>query len=339
MKLRFICACAVAACAFGLGGVPAAAAFAPAQENKPAQQPQVSEAERKAAEKIVKAKGPEAKLQTSAEFIKKFPQSALRAQVVAGLANDIARAEDVQLRISLADAFASIFTGPGEAELVTPLLIDDYVTAGRAADAFRLAQPYLAAHPEETNMFYRLAVLASNETIKGNNAFAAAGRQYAARAIELVEADKMGSGADAAKWPAFKAEALPLLYRAAGIIAYKAEDRAGARQLLEKAVEHRVADPGVHILLADLANSDYVRLAQDYQIAPADQKEATRKKADAELDRVIDTFARAVAAAEGNAQYQPAAAQLREDLTKYYQYRNKGSSDGLQQLIDKYKKQ
>lgn len=338
MKLRFISACAVAACAFGVGAVPAAA-VAPAQENRQAQQPQVSDAERKAAEKIVKAKGPEAKLQASAEFVKKFPQSALRAQVVAGLANDIANTPDVQLRVSLAGAFRDIFTGPGEADLITPILIDSYITAEQTAEAFRLAQPYLTAHPEETNMFYRLAVLASNETIKGNNAFAAVGRQYAARAIELIEADKMGTGADAAKWPAFKAEALPLLYRAAGIIAFKTEDRAGARQLLEKAVEHRVADPGVHLVLADLANSEYVRLAQDYQLAPADQKEALRVKADAELDRVIDTFARAVAAAEGNAQYQPAAAQLREDLTKYYQYRHKGSTDGLQQLIDKYKKQ
>lgn len=336
MKLRFLSACAVAACVFGVGVGPAAAR-GPAQENRQAEQPKVSDAERKAAEKIVKAKGPEAKLQTSAEFVKKFPQSALRSQVVEGLANDIANTQDAQLRMSLAETFASIFTGPGEAERVTPLLIDAYVTAGRAADAFRLAQPYLAQHPDETNMFYRLAVLASNEAIKGNNAFAAVGRQYGARAIELIEADKMGTGADPAKWPAYKAEALPLLYRATGIIAFRTDDRAAARQLLEKAVSHKVADPGVYLVLADLANAEYVRLAQDHQLAPAAQKDALRKKADEELDRVITAFAQAIAVSEGNPQYQPAAAALREDLTKYYKYRHNGSTDGLQQLIDKYK--
>ena len=257
MKLRFLSACAAAACVFGVGVGPVAARV-PAQDNKQAEQPQVSGDERKAAEKIVKAKGPEAKLQTSAEFVKKYPQSALRPQVVEGLANDIANTQDVQLRISLAESFAAIFTGPGEAERVTPLLIDSYVTAGRTADAFRLAQTYFASHPEETNVFYRLAILASNESIKGNNAFAAVGRQYGARAIELIEADKMGPGADPAKWPAFKAEALPLLYRATGIIAFKTDDRAAARQLLGKAVEHKVADPGVYLVLADLANAEYV---------------------------------------------------------------------------------
>lgn len=334
MKLRFFAACVAAACVLGVWGGAAAAA-----QEKKQDEPKVSDAERKSAEKIVKAKGPEAKLQASAEFVKKHPQSALRAQVVQGLANDIAGTPDVQLRISLASAFRDIFTGPGEADLITPFLIDAYVTAEQSAEAFRLAQTYLAQHPEETSTLYRLAVLASNETIKGNSAYAAVGRQYGARAIELIEADKMWPGADAAKWPAFKAESLPMLYRATGIIALKTGDAAGARQLLEKAVALKIKDPGVYLVLADLANSEYELLAKQHIVAAAAEKEAARKKADEKLDRVIEVFAQAVAVSEANPQYQQAAAALRENLTTYYKYRRGGSTDGLQQLIDKYKAQ
>jgi hypothetical protein len=335
MKLRFLSACAVAACTLWAGGPPAAA-----QESQPAkqaEQPKVSGDERKAAEKVVKAKGPEARLQAAAEFIQKFPQSALRPQVVEGLAAEIANTQDAQLRTSLAETYAAVFTGPGEAERMAPLLLDAYIAANRTEDAFRLGGEWLAKNPDDAHTLYRLAVLASNETIRGNNNFAALGRQYGAKAAELIEADKMSPNTDAAKWPAFKAEALPAVYRATGIIALKTNDRAAARQFLEKAIANKSTDPGIYLVLADLDNADYELTAKQYQIAGAAEKEALRKKADEQLDRVIESYAQAIAKAEGNPQYQPAAAALRESLTTYYKYRH-NSTDGMQQLIDKYKK-
>jgi hypothetical protein len=55
------------------------------------------------------------------------------------------------------------------------------------------------------------------------------------------------------------------------------------------------------------------------------------------LDEVIETFAHAVGLAEGQAPYQQLHDQILQDLQAYYKYRHGGSTDGLQQLIDKYK--
>ena len=57
-----------------------------------------------------------------------------------------------------------------------------------------------------------------------------------------------------------------------------------------------------------------------------------------QLDHVIDVYAQAIAASEASPQYQQAAAALRENLTAYYKYRHNNSTDGMQALIDRYKK-
>jgi hypothetical protein len=56
------------------------------------------------------------------------------------------------------------------------------------------------------------------------------------------------------------------------------------------------------------------------------------------LDEVIELYAHAIGLSEGNAVYQQLHDQLLQDLEAYYKYRHNGSTDGLQQLIGKYKK-
>jgi hypothetical protein len=72
-------------------------------------------------------------------------------------------------------------------------------------------------------------------------------------------------------------------------------------------------------------------------MAAGAEHDASMKRAQEQLDKVIDLYARAVALSEGRAEYQPMHDQLTTPLTSYYKYR-KGSTEGLQQLIDKYKK-
>lgn len=91
-------------------------------------------------------------------------------------------------------------------------------------------------------------------------------------------------------------------------------------------------------MLAALFNQDYQTAAKHYEAMPAGPpREEELKKTQAILDQVIDAYAHAVALAEGNA----ALAQIRQqylgDLETYYKYRHGGSTDGMQQLIDKYK--
>ena len=56
-----------------------------------------------------------------------------------------------------------------------------------------------------------------------------------------------------------------------------------------------------------------------------------------ELQSMTDAFS-AVAATEGNAQYQNVNVQLMDNLKSYYEFRHDGKSDGLKELIAKYKK-
>jgi len=327
MKFRILSACALA-CALALG--------ASAQEKKQAEV-KVSGGEREAAQKIEKAKGTEARLQAAAAFLKKYPQSSLRAQVAQGLAEEIRLTEDHQQKASFAQVFLDIFTLPEEVQLVNASLLNAYINTGRTEEALKMGNEWLAKHPDDIQTMQNLTILATSEAIKGNNAFAAQGRRHGLKAIELLEADKMPPGADAAKWPEFKRSALVSLYRETGVLAFKMGDKEGSLPLLEKAVALNTSDPSVYLIVADLHNAEYELRAKEYQIASAAEKAAALKRVEEQLDKVIDTYARAIASTEGNAQYQQANTFLREGLENYYKYRHK-KTDGMQQLIDKYKR-
>jgi hypothetical protein len=337
MMLRTITMCAlVCACwlsvAAGVGGAAAT------QEKKQADA-KVSDGERAAADKLNKAKGGEAKLQAAADFIKKYPKSSLRPQVASVVAGEIADTKETDLKISLAQTYLDFFTEPSEVEQVSGVLLNALLDANRATDVFKLAPAWIEKHPEDVNMLSRVAVLASNEMIKDNNIYAAQGQQYGAKAIELIEADKMPAVIDAAQWAAFKTAMLPTLYRATGIIAFKSGDKPNAMARLEKAAALKSSDPGVYFILSDLTYEEYEMLTKKYRAAPEGPgKQEMLKQIEASLDKVIAVYAQAVAITEGEAVYQTPHDQLKKDLETYYKYRHNGSTDGLQQLMDKYKK-
>jgi hypothetical protein len=92
-------------------------------------------------------------------------------------------------------------------------------------------------------------------------------------------------------------------------------------------------------VLSELDYNNYELLAKQYNVAADADKQAALQKAEAALDKTIEAYAQAIAITEGNPQYQAAHDQMRQDIENLYKYRHKGSTDGLQQLIDKYKKQ
>jgi len=332
MKLRFLSALALACALAGAAVV--------AQENKDEKKdaPKVSSGESSAAQKLNKAKGAEAKLQAGAEFVKKYPQSPLRKQVVEVVAGEIINTQDAALKASLAEAFKDIFTGPGEADQVAPVLLDAYIVAGRNEEAFRAADAWLAKNPDDVDLLRRLATVALNASISGNNAFVETGRQHGAKALALIEADKRPATVDATQWAEYKTRWLPVINRELGILAFREGDKKATRTYLSKAAELRNPDPAVYLILSDLTNEEYDTLAKEARVAPAAEQPAARKKAEEALDRVIESYARAMAVIEGNAQYDAAREQLGKNLETYYKFRHGGKTDGLQQLIDKYKK-
>lgn len=329
MKFRILSACALV-CALALG--------AAAQEAAKQAEVKVSGGERDAAQKIEKAKGTEARLQAAAAFVKKYPQSSLRKGLADTLAAEVAAVADAQQSLSLAQVYQDIFNLPEEQQRVTATLLNGYINTGQTEDAMKLGTGWLAQHPDDVSTMQNLTILASGQAIKGNNAFLAQGRQYGAKAIELLEADKMPAGFDAAKWPDFKKASLVALYRETGVLAYKAGEKSAALPLLEKAAGLNSPDPGVYFLISEMNNDEYELRAKEYQVASAAERPAAMKRVEEQLDKVINSYARAIAVTEGNAQYQQANAAFRQDLERYYKFRNKNSTDGMQQLIDKYKR-
>jgi len=67
-------------------------------------------------------------------------------------------------------------------------------------------------------------------------------------------------------------------------------------------------------------------------------KDELLKQAYGAMDQVIDLYAHAVGLAEGRAEYDKLRAQVTADLQTYWTHRHNGSTEGLQQLIDKYKR-
>jgi tetratricopeptide (TPR) repeat protein len=309
-----------------------------AQDNKQSDA-KLSSGEREAADKINKAKGGEAKLQAAAEFVGKYPKSSLRPRVAEAVANEISNTTDNDLKISLIQTYLDFFKEPAEAEHVNGMLFTAMLNANRSADVFKLAPAWLEKHPEDVDTLSRLAVLASNEMIKDNASYAGPGQQYGAKAIELLEADKRPANIEVAQWTTFKTSTLPTLYRATGIMYFKAGDKAGAIERLEKAAALRSPDPGVYLILSDLTYEQYEVLAKKYQGTPEGPgKKEMLKQVEATLDKVIESYAQAVGITAGDAQYQAPHDQLKKDLETYYKFRHGGSTDGLQQLMDKYKK-
>lgn len=335
MKFRILSTFALA-CVCVLAGAGASAAQDTGKA-KPAET-KVSGGERDAAQKITKASGTEAKLQAAAAFVKKYPQSSLRQQIAQDIAKLIADTQDAPAKASLAQAYLDIFNLPAEAQYVNASLLSAYINTGKTEEALKMGTNWLQQHPDDIQTMQNLTILASAEAIKGNNAFIPQGRQYGAKAIELLETDKMPEGMDAAQWAQFKPAALVSLYRETGVLAYKAGDKDKALTLLEKAAGLRSTDPGVYLLISEMNNDQYEMRAKEYQVASTAEKPAALQKVEAALDKVIDSYAQAVASTEGSAQFQPVNAALRSDLERYYKFRHKNSTDGMQQLIDKYKK-
>jgi hypothetical protein len=328
MKYRILSACALV-CALALGVA--------AQDAKQAEV-KVSGGERDAAAKIEKAQGTEAKLQAAAAFVKKYPQSSLRKGLAESLAAAVSSTTDAQQALSLAQTYQDIFNLPEEQQRVTATLLNAYINTGQTEEAMKLGTGWLAQHPDDVATMQNLTILASGQAIKGNNAFIAQGRQYGAKAIELLEGDKMPAGFDAARWPDFKKASLVTLYRETGVLAYKAGEKSAALPLLEKAAALNSPDPGVYLLMSEMLNDAYEIRAKEYQVASAADRPAAMKNVETALDKVIESYAAAVAVTEGSAQYKPVNEVLRQDLERYYKFRHKNSTDGLQQLIDKYKR-
>ena len=303
-------------------------------QGKPAQL-NISPEEQSLAKAITAAPDPAAKLKAAATLIEKHPKTLIRPRVAKGLADQIAEVADASQKITLAQEYQKIFKEPSEQDLIVPALVDGYAGAGRSDEAFATGAAFLTRQPDSLSVLVTLTLAGDNEVKKNNNKFAATSIQYAAKAIALIEAGKQPADMNDGYWNYYKS-VLPNLYQSIGLLNLNI-NRAEAKAKFMKAAELAPSDPFNYVMLAGLLNDEYKTEAKRYQSMPDGQaKQDTIQKILAMLDGVIDAYAHMVALSEGKAQFEQLRQEYLRDLESYYKYRHH-STDGLQQLIDKYK--
>ena len=312
-----------------------------AQDKEPPKGPQASEAESKASMKIQAAPDMPGKLQAAAEFIKKYPKSTLRVKVVGYLASEINNSPNTAQRISWFESLLATFKEPSDSDVITPLLFDAYVKADppRVDDAFKIASALVAKNPQDLTSHTQIAVLGVEQAKKGDGKYAQQAQQSAKKAIEIIEAGKKPDSFDEARWKEYQTKWLPVLYQSTGLISLMTGNKADAKANLEKAASLDANDPFTFVLLGSLANDEYQKLAERHRAqSSGPMKDELLKQAYGAMDQVIDLYAHAVGLAEGRAEYDKLRAQVTADLQTYWTHRHNGSTEGLQQLIDKYKR-
>lgn len=307
---------------------------APAQA-KPT--PNVSEGEGKAVTAINSAPDAAAKLTLVEAFVKKYPKSPLRAEVARYLTGQISRVQDDAQRLALAEKFQKTFPEDAESTRIPALVIDAYIRTKRVDEAFNLGANVLAKQPDNIEVLTTLAMAGTEEAKRQNSKYADKTSQYGLKAIELIEGNKKPESLDSAVWT-YQTNLLPQLYLNLGALALAGGKTAEAKPHLEKAVALNPAEPSAYFFLGGVVDEEYTKVAESFQAMPAGkEKQDTLKKATELMDKVIDLYARALGAAADKAEYKPLYDRALESITPYYKYRHNRSTDGLQQLIDKYK--
>jgi hypothetical protein len=300
--------------------------------------PKISEAELKAAKALEAMTDVPAMIVAAGEFLKSFPQSTLRAQLAPLVAERIGNTQDPAQQIAQSESYLKVFTAPGDADHVSPHLISAYISANRLEEAFKLASTALDKSPDPLASMINLTRGGLEEARKGNVKYIPQSKQYGLKAVELIDSNKKPLAVSEERWTDYKTKWLPQLHQWLAMISLQSGDRADAKARLATATSLNPLDPMNYVVLSTMANDEYQRLAQEHKAATGAEKSELLKKAQAQMDQVIDAYAHAIALAEGNPQYEGLRSQLRPDLEEYYKYRHNNSTEGLQALIDKYKK-
>lgn len=328
----------------GLLALALVAASVATQAQQPTATPQptpvkVSSGEADLVKKLQKtAKMPE-RFKLAEEFLKKYPTSAARPQLSNFMLVEIANLKDADAKMSNIETYLSTFTEASEQDAALPVLLEAYIGAKKWDEAFELAPRVLEKQPDNVNALVQLAFQGADMARSNNRQHIDVATKYAAQAIVILEGDKKPTAFESdANWTEFKKSWRPSIYQAQGFLLMENAKREEARASFKKAVQVNPSDPVNYYALGLMSNDEYQLLAKQYKATPdGPARDAVLQKVNGKLDEVIDFYAQAIAKASSKPEYKNLQDQLMGDVQSYYKFR-KGSLDGLQALIDKYKK-
>lgn len=311
------------------------------QDNKPAEQkkPEISPEEFNALKKMENAKNTDALMKAAEEYAKKFEKGKNRNQVPGFVLSKITQVTDPTQKVTYIKKYLEIFKTPADAQKGNASLIEAYFDVGKPDDAINASNAALQGNPDNLDILISTVDAGTRYALKANTkptgALADMLVKNSNKAVELIEADKKPAELSAEEWNTYRNTKLPVLYYVQGYTLFFSDKPTEARDALEKAAGINPYDPNTLALLSDITNKEYNELAQKYQ---TEKKSALLNQALGKLDETIDWMARFVAVTETNPQFKAGHDQMLETLKQYYAFRHDGKSDGLEEIIKKYKK-
>lgn len=302
----------------------------PAQVTK-----QLTEAESLAAIKL--ATNPTSKLAAAEDFIARFPKSDARVSIAELVAAELLKIKNGAVALVLIERAHAVFTSEREREVLKPVALEAYLIGGRFEDAFSLASELLAKDPENVNVLVRMTHAGVQDSVKANRKFAELALQYGLKAITIIESSNKPASVDDETWSIYKAD-LGHLYRNTAILYLALQNTQEAKARSLKAAQLMPFDPSHFAVFGMAANAEYTAQLDLFNAMPEGaSKQEARRNLDALSDSIIDAFARAVGLATGRPRYQQLLQVLVPTLTNHYKNRNNQSTQGLQQLINRYR--
>ena len=206
------------------------------------------------------------------------------------------------------------------------------------AEAMTLAKEILAEEPENLTALidlgyggYVVAVTTKNES--GN----AEASSFTRKAIQAIESGKVLED-----WAPFKTkdDALGYLYYSLGYLDRTSNPTNALANFIKAATfdSEIKKNPQTYVFISASYEAEYAKQSADYERLYKGKDETPESKLAVAninqlVDRIIDSLARAVAAAGTDAAGQQAKALWLTRLTELYKFRNNGSETGLNEMI------
>ena len=206
------------------------------------------------------------------------------------------------------------------------------------AEAFKMGKEMLAEDPENLKVLVDLGYGGYLASTSNNPAFNADAINYARKAIQMIE-----SGKTLDNWHPFpnQNEALAFLNYYIGVTTLQ-QDPSAALTLLIKAANYESSlkkSPFTYDrIAAAYETGPYAKQSADYKAKYGGKDETPESKLALEninqvVDRMIDAYARAVAAAGSDAKVQAQKKEWNDSLTTWWKYRHKDSVEGLNEMV------
>jgi tetratricopeptide (TPR) repeat protein len=215
-----------------------------------------------------------------------------------------------------------------------PVLINEK----KFAEAYSTGAKILADEPNylraQIDLGYAGYIAASSK----NDSFNATALDYARKAIQAIE-----SGKQPTEWAPFKGkdDTLAYLNYAVGFLTLKTNPDQAIDSLLKAAQydsDIKKTPSTYYFLAAAYESGPYKTLSAAYQSEYANKPETPASKAALEklnvvMDRIIDAYARAIAAAGTDPKTEQSRKEWLTQMSTYYKFRHEGSDAGINEFI------